>query len=72
LLSFFYIPGHKNVIIMKEDWVKELDNQNKSGETTPTSPDLNLDSMAYIVYSSGTTGRPKGNISLYLFKFVPR
>ncbi|CAC5423036.1 unnamed protein product [Mytilus coruscus] len=48
------LAGYDNIIVLEEEWEKNI----VTGEATlPT--ELTLDNLAYIVYSSGTTGKPK-------------
>ncbi|ESP02709.1 hypothetical protein LOTGIDRAFT_171784 [Lottia gigantea] len=51
--------GARNIIILDKVWQERLAAENES-RPKPKSPDVHLDCMAYIVYSSGTTGKPKG------------
>ena len=52
---FDFYAGFKNIVNLDEGWEKTL----STGEAT-LPEDLPLDNLAYIVYSSGTTGKPKG------------
>ena len=44
------------------NWLKTIARENEKFEQTRTKPNVQptLDSLAYTVYSSGTTGKPKG------------
>nr|CAD7260469.1 unnamed protein product [Timema shepardi] len=44
------------VLLMEGDWLEELTHL----EVIPETVQVSLDDMAYTVYSSGTTGKPKG------------
>lgn len=53
------IPSSSHVTVLNKGWQQSLEKENESlGEVPPLSS--SLDDLAYIVYSSGTTGQPKG------------
>ena len=52
--------GVKNVVVLEEGWIEKLGKENSLIKEKTQSLDVTLDNLAYIVYSSGTTGKPKG------------
>ncbi|KAH9494553.1 hypothetical protein Btru_019837 [Bulinus truncatus] len=50
----------KQVLILEDGWQIKFSEENKKNNATLQDPKTNLDSLAYTVYSSGTTGKPKG------------
>ncbi|XP_069130390.1 uncharacterized protein [Argopecten irradians] len=54
------IPDKRNVLILKEGWSKELETKEQTDKKKHADNSTTLDSLAYVVYSSGTTGKPKG------------
>ncbi|KAH3843031.1 hypothetical protein DPMN_116538, partial [Dreissena polymorpha] len=50
------VAGYKNVLMMSPSWEKHIDVSPPPGDI----PFPTMDSLAYVVYSSGTTGKPKG------------
>lgn len=47
-------------ILIENDFVAKLALENKKSTIPVSFPDVGLDDVAYVVYSSGTTGKPKG------------
>ncbi|ELT98363.1 hypothetical protein CAPTEDRAFT_224942 [Capitella teleta] len=54
------LPCEQKTITMDSDWIATLQKTNEQHPGFTSAPDVTLDSLAYIVYSSGTTGKPKG------------
>lgn len=48
------------VVNLDESWVDEIRKHKKGDHLDKTVENVSLDDMAYTVYSSGTTGKPKG------------
>ena len=42
------------------EWIAQLKQDNNMHGTVPLLPEIDLDCLAYVVYTSGTTGKPKG------------
>lgn len=47
-------------LFLENDWANEYRKEVDLLETKPIRENVSLDDMAYTVYSSGTTGKPKG------------
>ena len=52
------VLAFKNVVVFNQNLFDEI--RVKCDVTKPLKDDATLDSLAYVVYSSGTTGKPKG------------
>ena len=64
-----FITDADKVIVMDDDWMDKIKAENAQYPAITEPPGVSLDSMAYTVYSSGTTGKPKGE-PLILKKFT--
>lgn len=61
------IPSSTHVTVLNKAWKARLDKENESlGDLPPLQS--SLDDLAYVVYSSGTTGQPKGILDSYIAK----
>lgn len=49
------------IINLENNWLEIIKKENKLKKVIPMDT-VSLDDMAYTVYSSGTTGKPKGEI----------
>lgn len=58
------LPSSADVILFNQRWDERLEKENASKPALEKMKSA-LDDLAYIVYSSGTTGKPKGNAVLY-------
>jgi acyl-coenzyme A synthetase/AMP-(fatty) acid ligase len=59
--SYFNGTEHKNTLVLKQGWEEDLVKEIEGKQLTTCVQ--TLDNLAYVVYSSGTTGKPKGEAS---------
>lgn len=62
---FSVFPEAQNVVVFSEGWVERIQKEIAEYGHLPEPSHPTLDNLAYIVYSSGTTGKPKG-YNLYI------
>lgn len=60
------LPKSANVVILGDGWEERLSKENERGPVLGKVKS-ELDDLAYIVYSSGTTGKPKGTVQSTTF-----
>lgn len=51
----------ESTLDMTGDWLDQVNKKLSSAKSIPEAQPMTLDNLAYVVYSSGTTGKPKGN-----------
>ena len=60
----YFADDIQNVIVTDVDWLDRIQNSIIGIDEMYTKSEvMTLDNLAYVVYSSGTTGRPKGQCS---------
>ena len=58
------------MIVFDDEWQSRLEEQNSQHAAYSEPPAVHLNNLAYVVYSSGTTGKPKGKALIMLTHMI--